>query len=107
MKAGDSLFEIAPDPTPHELTDVDRQLDSAQASFDRAKVEFERAERALQGRAIHPEVGPRRQREAYELAKIALEKAEQKRDLTRKRPDRDRRASTWSRSSALPPPGRS
>ena len=33
VKAGDPLLEIAPDPTPQELTDVDRQLDSARASL--------------------------------------------------------------------------
>ena len=44
VKAGDPLFEIAPDPTPQEVTDVDRQLDSAKASYDRARAEFERAQ---------------------------------------------------------------
>src|SRR5712692_9691743 len=34
VKPGDPLFEIAPDPTPQELTDVDRQLDSTKASYE-------------------------------------------------------------------------
>jgi multidrug efflux pump subunit AcrA (membrane-fusion protein) len=37
VHAGDPLFEIAPDPTPMEVTDVERQVDSAQASFRRAE----------------------------------------------------------------------
>ena len=32
VRAGDALFEIGPDPTPQELTDVDRSVDSAHAS---------------------------------------------------------------------------
>ncbi len=32
VRARDPLFEIAPDPTPLEQTEVDRQVDSAQAS---------------------------------------------------------------------------
>ena len=60
VQPGQTLFEIAPDPTPQELTDVDRQLDSAQASFQRAKADFERAvELSQDGRP--PEVRPRLQ----------------------------------------------
>src|SRR5437762_7270926 len=40
VKAGDPLFEIAPDPTPLELSEVDRKLDSAHASFERESVDF-------------------------------------------------------------------
>src|SRR5712692_11701883 len=43
VKAGDALFEIAPDPTPLEVTEVDRQVESAQASFNRAQSEYNRA----------------------------------------------------------------
>src|SRR6185295_14589458 len=43
VSAGQTLFEIGPDPTPQELTDVDRKVDSAQASFQRAKADYERA----------------------------------------------------------------
>jgi len=43
VKAGDALFEIGPDPTPQELTDVDRSVDSANASYARAKADYERA----------------------------------------------------------------
>ncbi len=43
VRAGDALFEIGPDPTPQELTDVDRTVDSANASYSRAKADYERA----------------------------------------------------------------
>ena len=83
VKAGDALFEIGPDPTPMEITEVDRQVDSAHASFQRAKIEFERATELLrQGIQARSDVDAKR--ESYELAKIAVEKAEQNRDLTRK-----------------------
>src|SRR5205809_3437507 len=40
VKTGDPLFEIAPDPTPLEVTEVDRQVESSQASFRRAESEY-------------------------------------------------------------------
>jgi HlyD family secretion protein len=83
VKPGDPLFEIAPDPTPQELTDVDRQLDSAKASYDRAKAEFERSQE-LSRQGVMPKSDLDVKREAFELAKVAVAKAEQGRDLTRK-----------------------
>jgi HlyD family secretion protein len=83
VRAGDPLFEIAPDPTPLEQTEVDRQVDSAQASYNRAKVDFERSVE-LQRQGIVPKSEVDTRRESYELAKIALEKAEQNRELTKK-----------------------
>ncbi|MEO6324664.1 MAG: efflux RND transporter periplasmic adaptor subunit [Thermoanaerobaculia bacterium] len=83
VKAGDPLFEIAPDPTPLELTEVDRRVESAQASFTRAKSEFDRAIE-LQGSGIVPRSDLDTKREMFELARIALNKAQQDRDLTRK-----------------------
>ena len=72
VKAGDPLFEIAADPTPLEATEVDRQVDSARASFQRAQAEYQRA---LQ---LDP-MGAN----AWN-GKVALMKAQQDRDLTRK-----------------------
>ncbi len=83
VKPGDPLFEIAPDPTPQELTDVDRQLDSMRASFQRAKVEWERSQE-LSSKGVLPKSDLDVKREAFELAKVALARAEQSRDLTRK-----------------------
>src|SRR5678815_3778133 len=83
VKTGETLFEIAPDPTPQELTDVDRQLDSAHASFQRAKADYERATE-LSKTGVLPASDLDSKREAFELAKIAVARAEQGRDLTRK-----------------------
>jgi HlyD family secretion protein len=82
VKPGDALLEIAPDPTPQELTDVDRQLDSTRASYERAKAEWERSEQ-LSRDGVLPKSDLDVKREAFELAKVAVAKAEQNRDLTR------------------------
>jgi HlyD family secretion protein len=83
VRAGDALFEIAPDPTPQELTEVDRQEESAQASFDLAKAELERAQQlARSGIMSKSDLDSKRQ--TFELAKIALSRANQQRELTRK-----------------------
>ncbi len=82
VKAGDPLFEIQPDPTPLEVTEVDRRVESAQASFDRAKADFDRS-REMSRQGIVPRSDVDVKREAFELAKIALTKAQQDRELTR------------------------
>ncbi|MFY9550637.1 MAG: efflux RND transporter periplasmic adaptor subunit [Thermoanaerobaculia bacterium] len=82
VRIGDPLFEIAPDPTPSELTDVDRQLDSTRASYERARAEFERSQE-LSRNGVVAKSDLDVKREAFELAKVALAKAEQQRDLTR------------------------
>src|SRR5712692_831946 len=43
VKTGDPLFEIAPDPTPLEVTEVDRQVESADASYRRAETDYKRS----------------------------------------------------------------
>jgi HlyD family secretion protein len=83
VRAGDALFEIGPDPTPLEVTEVDRDVDSARASFDRAKVDFDRAQE-LSKSGVMPKSDTDQKREAFELARVALQKAQQNRDLTRK-----------------------
>lgn len=82
VKAGDPLFEIAADPTPLEATEVDRQVDSARASFQRAQVEYQRAQQLSQS-GVLPKSDLDAKKEAYDLARVALTKAEQDRDLTR------------------------
>jgi HlyD family secretion protein len=83
VRAGDALFEIAPDPTPQELTDVDRQLDAARASYERAQADFARAQELVR-QGLLPRSDMDVRREAFELAKIALARAEQGRELTRR-----------------------
>src|SRR3954449_13317716 len=83
VQAGDPLFEIAPDPTPLEVTEVDRQVDSAGASFRKAEADYNRAIELSKG-GVMPKSDVEGKRESYELARVALMKAEQDRDLTRK-----------------------
>jgi len=83
VRAGDALFEIAPDPTPQELTDVDHTLESAKASYELARADFERAQQlSRSGVLAKSDLDAKVQ--SFELAKIALRRAEQQRDLTRK-----------------------
>jgi HlyD family secretion protein len=83
VSAGQTIFEIGPDPTPQELTDVDRRLDSARASYERAKADFQRS-MELSQTGVLPKSDLDSKRESFELAKIAVARAEQERDLTRK-----------------------
>jgi HlyD family secretion protein len=83
VKAGDPMIEIAPDPTPQELTDVDRQLDSATASYERARADFVRAQELVK-QGLLPKSDMDARRETFELAKIAMSRAEQNRELTRR-----------------------
>src|ERR1700738_3752977 len=82
VKAGDPLFEIGPDPTPLEVTEVDRQVDSMNASFRRAESEYKRAQE-LSRSGVLPKSELDQKKEAYELARVALTRAQQNRDLTR------------------------
>ncbi|NOZ78452.1 MAG: efflux RND transporter periplasmic adaptor subunit [Acidobacteria bacterium] len=83
VKAGDPLFEVAPDPTPQELLNVDNRVRSAQASFDKAKADFERSA-TLYKRGLLPKSQLDASREAYELARLNLEQATADQELTRK-----------------------
>lgn len=83
VKTGDPLFEIAPDPTPLEVTDVERQVESASASFRRAEMDYQRS-LDLSKNGVMPKSDADQKKEAYELARVALTRAEQNRELTRR-----------------------
>ena len=83
VKAGDPLFEIAPTPTPLEVTEVDRRVESAEASFRRAEGDYNRALELSRG-GVLPKSDVDAKKESYELAKVALTKAQQDRQLTRR-----------------------
>src|SRR5687768_5178729 len=83
VKTGDALFEIAPDPTPLEVSEVDRRVESTRASFERAKSDYDRAKQ-LASSGVLPKSDVDARRESFELTRIALMKAQQDRDLTRK-----------------------
>ena len=83
VQAGDPLFEIGPDPTPLEKTEVDRRVESAEASFRRAEGDYQRA-LELSKSGVLPKSDVDQKKEAYELARVALQKAEQNRELVRR-----------------------
>jgi hypothetical protein len=90
VQAGEPLFEISPDPTPQELLNVDHSVRSAEASFGKARGDFERGVRAVRGR---PDVEGRPRRPARDLRAGADRPpaGPDNRDLTRQRPGERRR----------------
>src|SRR5947209_9112988 len=60
-----------------------RQVESARASFQRAQVEYQRSIQLSQS-GVLPKSDLDMKKEAYDLARVALTKAQQDRDLTRK-----------------------
>lgn len=83
VKAGDPLFEIAPDPTPLEVSEVDRKVESAEASFRRAQSDYQRSNE-LSASGVLPKSDVDAKKESFELARVALMKAQQDRELVRK-----------------------
>jgi len=82
VAAGDALFEIAPDPTPQELLNVDHRVRSSEASFLKAKADFERG-RELHEDGLMSKGDLDALSETYELARIARQQAADNRELTR------------------------
>ena len=82
VAAGDPLLEIAPDPTPQELLTVDHGLRSAEASHAKARADFERGEE-LHRDGLLSKGDLDALEEAFELAQVSLEQAQDNRQLTR------------------------
>ena len=82
VKAGDPLFEIAPDPTPIELVDAESRLQSAESAFKRAKADWVRANE-LDQRGITSKESLDASREGFELAKVNLSSARDNLELIR------------------------
>lgn len=82
VSTGDPLFEIAPDPTPQELLDVDHRVRSTEAVFERARADLERG-RELHDQGLMPQGDLDRLAESFELARVSLEQARDNRELTR------------------------
>ena len=77
VKAGDPLFDIAPDPTPVEFAEAKRQLELADVTFANIKREFERTKSLLDKQLISTEEFESKQadyEEAELRAKLAREK---------------------------------
>ena len=75
VKAGDPLFEIGPDPTPLEKTEVDRRVESAEASYRRAESDYQRSVE-LSRSGVLPKSDVDAKKESYELSRVALTKAQ-------------------------------
>jgi len=83
VRAGDPLFEIAPDPTPQELLNVDHSVRSAEARFGKAKADFERGlELHQDGLLSKGDLDALE--ETFELARVSVEQARDNRELTRR-----------------------
>jgi HlyD family secretion protein len=79
---GDALFEIAPDPTPQELLNVSHRVHSSEATYLKAKADFERGQE-LHEDGLMAKGDLDALRESFELARIARQQAVDNRDLTR------------------------
>ena len=83
VQTGDLLFEIATDPTPQELLNVDHRMRSAETSFAKAEADFERGQKLFRdGLMSRGDLDALR--EIYDLATVSLEQARDNRELTRK-----------------------
>jgi HlyD family secretion protein len=82
VQKADALFEIAPDPTPQELLNVDHSVRSSEATFLKAKADYERGQE-LHEDGLMAKGDLDALRETYELARIARQQAFDNRDLTR------------------------
>lgn len=83
VREGEVLFEIVPDPTPAELVEAQRRLEISQASFDRAEADHRRAQE-LHVSGILPRGDLDDKREAYERARIGLERDRDNLELVKK-----------------------
>jgi HlyD family secretion protein len=83
VQAGDPLFEIAPDPTPTELVQVEREVESRRTAFDRAQADFRRIEE-LNRQGIVARGDLDAAREDFERTRIELARAQDALALTRK-----------------------
>jgi len=71
VKAGDPVFEISPDPTPSELLEAERQVESAKSAFNRAKTDWERS-KELNSKGLESQDKLDSKHETYEQARIDL-----------------------------------
>ncbi len=82
VRTGDPLFEIAPDPTPQELLDVDHRLRAAGAVFDKARADYRRGQE-LHEQGLMSKGDLEGLAESFELARVSFEQATDNRELTR------------------------
>jgi HlyD family secretion protein len=83
VKAGESLFEIIPDPTPLELTEARREVEIAQNTHDQARKRHERSE-SLKKQGILSNQESEQSDKDIEEARIRLDLATEKLALIQK-----------------------
>jgi len=83
VKPGDVLFEIVPDPTPTELIEAQRQVDSTRSAYTRAEADYGRA-RELQRQGVLPQGQLDASKDTYEQARIEQARARDGLDLIQK-----------------------
>jgi HlyD family secretion protein len=83
VREGQILFEIAPDPTPAELVEAQRRLEISQAAYDRAAADHRRAQ-DLHAAGILSRGDLDDKNEAYERARIGLERDRDNLELVKK-----------------------
>ncbi len=71
VNAGDPLIEIAPDPTPTELVEAERAVESAESAFRKAQTDWERQGRLADEGIVASDTADSA-REAFEQARIEL-----------------------------------
>jgi len=77
VEVGQPLFSITPDPTPLELAEAERSVESTQVGYDRAQQELERYHSLWSGGITAKDQFDSRQKD-FEQARIALEQAKDK-----------------------------
>jgi len=80
VKAGDPLFDIAPDPTPLEFTEAKRLVEINQVSFDNAKREFDRT-LSLKDKQLISNQEHDKAKAVYDEAELRLKLAKEKLSL--------------------------
>ena len=83
VKAGDVLFNIVPDPTPTELSEAQRNVELAQAAYDRAEADYGRSQE-LSAAKILSRGDLDIKKESYEHARISLAQSKDSLELIKK-----------------------
>lgn len=83
VRVGDPIFEIAPDPTPTELVEAERRLQSAKSAHARAEADWKRSSELLKQGILAQEIVDARQ-ESFELTRIEMDTAADNLELIRK-----------------------
>ncbi len=82
VEAGQPLFTIIPDPTPMELNEVERSVELSQVAFDKADADFRRNEQLRRDGIVSQEIFDS-SKQAYDEARIQLQLARERLDLTK------------------------